>query len=1222
MSELRQKAIVVVGMHRSGTSPITRGLKALGIELGEDLMEPVPDDNPTGFWEFKPIYELNERILAAIGKSWNSVGLIDSTVWQRPEMKSFKLEAVQILRTGFGNTSMWGFKDPRTARLLPFWQSIFEHLDVDVSYLLIVRNPISVVKSLSKRNGLAPEKSYLLWLEHSLAAFNCTHGKPRVVVDYDEFLRSPSDQLLRIAKTLSLPSFSSAEESIKEYEHGFLNPELRHTAYQALDVFLDDAAPEIVARSYQIFRRVALDEIDIESTELSDFLKSAQTTLDGLGTIYSYVDRLNNDLDKNHQLVSDLEQSGRQTSEEIARLQARHSDLEATHSALSGRYAALETEYTELLGQYTALETHHRGLLGQHTALQTEHTGLLGQHGALATEHTRLLGEHAALNAAHSALSDQNSALETKYFALQHQKSDAEFELGNLRLTLQLVQASPGWNVIERYRGWVERQRSRHPRLFSRYERAALWWLRKMAGLPRDYPRAEVAEEGSPASQLSAGSSSGSPGENSDELIAEGAVVDSTSTTPEVASAAPGLWAVEHSDEAKQNMRNFFATRLGVFLATDNSLILPRAEQPEVSIILVLHNQAQLTFGCFSSIAECLGTSALGVEVMVVDNYSTDETNALLQHTRGSTVLYNDENVGFLKAVNQAASQAHGRYILLLNNDAQLLPGSLEAAARVLDSSPDVGAVGGRLILPDGTLQEAGSIVWNDGSCLGYGRGDSPTAGPYMFRRNVDYCSGAFLLTRAELFTRLGGFDEAFVPAYYEETDYCMRLWEAGFRVVYEPEAVVLHYEFGSAEKVSGALELQQAHRAVFAARHAERLRGHFAPSPSYVLCARTSGNRYERILMIEDVIPHSWLGAGLPRSARIIRELMGAGALVTFFPMVLQADEWRNIRATVPPEVEVILEYGIGKIERFLEERRGFYGTILVCRPHNMRAFMEVVRRRPDLTEGAALVYDAEAFFAMREILERRLRGEPLEQAKVEAMLAEEASLAGAAQLVLSVSPHECAEFRRLGVDNVEVLGNLLDPAPGQESFAARRGLLFVGRLNEDGSPNVDGLCWFVRDILPLVQKALDHEVHLTVAGANGAPSLSGLNGTSVTMLGQVKDLSPIYNAARVFIAPTRFAAGIPLKVHEAAAHGIPVVATPLLAEQLGWRDGEELLVAGDAPEFAAQCARLYRDETLWTRLRMNAIDRIREDCSPVRFRKTIARIVDATRTHAAPAK
>src|SRR5262249_49150232 len=156
--------------------------------------------------------------------------------------------------------------------------------------------------------------------------------------------------------------------------------------------------------------------------------------------------------------------------------------------------------------------------------------------------------------------------------------------------------------------------------------------------------------------------------------------------------------------------------------------------------------------------------------------------------------IRNSENRNFLLAVNQAALEARGRYLLLLNNDAQLLPGSLRAALDTIESEPGIGAVGGRLILFDGSLQEAGSIIWRDGSCLGYGRGDNPFASSYMFRRDVDYCSGAFLLTPLELWKKLGGFDEAFVPAYYEETDYCVRLWEHGFRVVYEPAAVLMHY--------------------------------------------------------------------------------------------------------------------------------------------------------------------------------------------------------------------------------------------------------------------------------------------------------------------------------------------------------------------------------------------------------------------------------------------
>jgi len=278
------------------------------------------------------------------------------------------------------------------------------------------------------------------------------------------------------------------------------------------------------------------------------------------------------------------------------------------------------------------------------------------------------------------------------------------------------------------------------------------------------------------------------------------------------------------------------------------------------------------------------------------------------------------------------------------------------------------------------------------------------------------------------------------------------------------------------------------------------------------------------------------------------------------------------------------------------------------------MRAFLEIARCRPELVAGATLIYDAEALFAKRDILERQLAGDPLEQVMAEAMLAEEASLARRAQLVLSVSPQECAEFQRLGVGQVELLGHTLEPTPGPLPFAQRRDFLFVGRLSEERSPNVDGLAWFSQEILPVIRRTLGPEVVLKVAGKIGASTLSKLKCPSLTLLGQVRDLAPVYDTARVFIAPTRYAAGIPLKVYEAAAHGVPSVVTPILAEQLGWCDEKELLVGRDSESFAAQCSRLYRDEMLWTRLRENALARVREDCDPVRFRRTIGRIIDAT--------
>ena len=199
----------------------------------------------------------------------------------------------------------------------------------------------------------------------------------------------------------------------------------------------------------------------------------------------------------------------------------------------------------------------------------------------------------------------------------------------------------------------------------------------------------------------------------------------------------------------------------------------------------------------------------MSIEIILLDNNSTDQTSDLLARTYGVKVVPSDENLHFLRGVNRAASEAVGTHLLFLNNDAQLLAGRSKRRCARSRPTQSIGAVGGRIILPDGTLQEAGSIIWKDGTCSGYGRGDNPAAPQFMYRRDVDYCSAAFLLTRRDLFERFGRFDERYAPAYYEEVDYCVRLWRVGLRVVFDPDIAIVHYEFGSAS-FGPASELQQ----------------------------------------------------------------------------------------------------------------------------------------------------------------------------------------------------------------------------------------------------------------------------------------------------------------------------------------------------------------------------------------------------------------------------
>jgi O-antigen biosynthesis protein len=652
------------------------------------------------------------------------------------------------------------------------------------------------------------------------------------------------------------------------------------------------------------------------------------------------------------------------------------------------------------------------------------------------------------------------------------------------------------------------------------------------------------------------------------------------------------------------------AIRLDAFLIANGRLSLPRSNQPVLSIILVLHNRAELTFGCLTSIIHSFGGSDIATEVLIFDSGSTDLTSDLLDRVDGARTIRSSENLHFLRGVNHTAREAVGKYILLLNNDAQLIPGSVEAALSTLTSDERIGAVGGRLILPDGTLQDAGSIVWNDGTCAGYGRARNPSDPEFMFRREVDYCSAAFLLTPRSLFERLGGFDERYAPAYYEDADYCLRLWQAGFSVVFDPNVAVLHYEFGSSTGAEEALSLQRRNWKLFAERHAEWLAGRLPPSDENALIGRTA-RRAKRVLMIEDRVPKTILGSGYPRSRDLIEALIDAGAQVTFYPMFHHIETWPEVRQSIDPHVEVFIQGSASQLRAFLQSRVGYYDAFLVCRPHNMRGFLDAVGSDRDLLGNGRIIYDAEAVFACRDLLRYQSAGEviPLDEARC--AIAEEVVLSRMAHCVISVSAAEQRLFRDHGVESVYLLGHKLQPKPTRSTFEERSEIMFLGAIHDENSPNADGVRWFATEVLPLLRKELGQNLRLRVVGLNQAGSIAALDGISLDLIGPADHLTPWFEVARIMVVPTRFAAGVPHKVHQAAALGVPVVGTDLIIEQLGWKTDHEILAASSPDQFAKACLRLFTDKPLWTRVRQNALERCREECSASAFADTVHRIL-----------
>lgn len=677
-----------------------------------------------------------------------------------------------------------------------------------------------------------------------------------------------------------------------------------------------------------------------------------------------------------------------------------------------------------------------------------------------------------------------------------------------------------------------------------------------------------------------------------------------------LARRKPAAEPAQDLAQAKAAFRAQKQAEFEAFLASGDRLVLPRAETPLVSILVVLWNQAELSYACLKALA---AETAIPLEIIIADNASSDKTGDLLDRIDGAVIQRNTENLNFLLGVNKAAKLATGEHILLLNNDAVMRPGALRAALETLTSAPDIGAVGGRIVLLNGRLQEAGSLIWRDGSCLGYGRNLPPEAGEVMFRRDVDYCSGAFLLFRRDLFQAMGGFDERFAPAYYEETDFCLRLWQRGLRVVYDPRAVIDHFEFGSSEKSGQALALQQKNRLLFLEKHQDALARQFAPDETNILLARTRPTNppAERVLVLDDRVPLPPLGAGFPRACHLLHAIAETGRLVTFYPIDRPDEDWASVERWLPATVEVIQGGGRGGLAAFLKARKGFFDTIIVSRPHNMQLLRALLRDEPDLIGKTRLIYDAEAVFAVRDKHRARVFGQADALKRADREIEAELALAGIAQRIITVSSSEAQHFTQRGYRDVHVIGHGITPQPTPRPFGDRHHLLFVGLLQHDESPNVDSLLWFGRDVMPHLRPLLPDAVELQAVGRNGAPALEALAGTGVRLLGPVEDLTPAYDRSRVFVAPTRFAGGIPHKIHEAAAHGLPVVATSLLAEQLGWTPGVDLLTA-DAPEdFARQVAHLYQDEALWQYLRHNALVRLAAECDPEVFRQRVRAVL-----------
>lgn len=609
---------------------------------------------------------------------------------------------------------------------------------------------------------------------------------------------------------------------------------------------------------------------------------------------------------------------------------------------------------------------------------------------------------------------------------------------------------------------------------------------------------------------------------------------------------------------------------------------LPEEDSPLVSVIVVAWRGAPYVLDCLAAVAQSV--EGVAYEVVLVLNEPTPALEArVAAGLRGATVVRTRANVGFGGAVNLAAGRARGELLVLLNDDAEPHPGWLEHLVDCAFRRPEAAAVGSKVLLQDGTIQEAGSVVWSDGWTFTVGRGLAGTTKRFDYERPVDYCSGCSLLVRRRDFEAVGGLDDAYYPAYFEDADLCLKLKAAGREVWFQPRSVVTHRESASTRSGYRQFLLDRNHE-LFTDRWAGELASReprvMAHEPAVERAVWLALGRPLRVLVIDDRVPEPSIGSGFARMADAIDELVGTGRCHVTLLCSLEGGEQRN-DSLAERGVEVLDE----PIERHLAEQGLSYSLVVVSRPHNYVRYAPVVRR---LLPGVPIVYDAEAVYHRRIERQAALTEDPIERQALEeeaaAMRADETAIASDADHVVCISVDEAAFFEAHAPGRVEVNAPFLaGPSPTPQSFVERADVGFVAGWFAGGrSPNADGLLWFARRVLPLV-RARAAGTRLLVTGAAPPRNVARLAGEAVRFVGEVENLAAFYGSVRAVVVPLRYGAGVKIKTVEALQYAVPTVATSVGAEGIPLELPGVLSMEDDPGRFAEALARLLSDPVAW---------------------------------------
>jgi GT2 family glycosyltransferase/SAM-dependent methyltransferase len=610
----------------------------------------------------------------------------------------------------------------------------------------------------------------------------------------------------------------------------------------------------------------------------------------------------------------------------------------------------------------------------------------------------------------------------------------------------------------------------------------------------------------------------------------------------------------------------------------------PFYSKPLVSIIICVYGKIDYTLNCLKSILEA--KVKLSYEIIIIDDCSPDLTHKELKKINNIKLYKNSENLGFIKSCNFAAKKAIGEYLVFLNNDTLVTENWLEELYLTFSNFNKVGLVGSKLIYPNGALQEAGGIIFKDASGWNYGNGQDKDHIDYNYARDVDYCSGASIMILKKIFEDLGGFDEYYLPAYYEDTDLAFKVRKKGFRVIYQPLSEVIHYEGVTSGKDlnSGVKKYQLINQNKFFTRYQNSLNHHFNNGENLQLAIDKFSHK--SVLVVDTTTPTPDRDSGSIDTFNKLMFLKNYGFKVTFIPLHNFAKINGYTKNLQKIGIKCVYHPYFNKdnIKNFFKNPNNSFDLILVNREENFNTFHSLKKKY--FLNSKLWLHNVDLNFIR---LTRQARVEKNFQLIKYAKKIKLSEILNNKNADIStvVSNFEKDYFQKKKIQ-CELLPLFREKNKEKiKTFKQRQGIVFVAGFNH--LPNQDALVYFLDEILPLLNKSLP-DVKFSVLGNNLPNKLKkkiyeNRNCNYFENLSNI-ELDNTLNEHKIGIAPLRYGAGIKGKIVTYIANDLPFIASNIALEGMNISNQKQFLYNSNL-DFVQKIIQLYTDEDLYSKVK-----------------------------------